>query len=1031
MKNFSIYRASAGSGKTYALTYNYLRLALKYPDNFKQILAVTFTNKATEEMKTRIISTLKEIGNGEHSMSEDLKKDLGIGQVLLSKKAEDLLVNILHNYSSFAVSTIDTFFQKIVRSFAREMGVQTGFKIELDQNHVIEEVIDQLLKNIADDPMLVGWLTEFALSKLSEGKSWETKGEINQLARELFKESIIADKQQLFTAMADPEFMPSYLKSIYSKKKEIETKYQSYGEMALNLMAEKGIAFEDFSYGKAGVGGYLFKVSKGEFISPGKRVLDAYEQGKWYSKSCKVAGQIDIVIERGLGEITEEMVNFYRLEQRLYNSLSAISKNIFAFGLLSRVSHGIDQYREENELLLISDFPLFLNQIINDSDSPYIYEKTGSRFKHYLIDEFQDTSFLQWQNFKPLVFDSVSQEQFNMVVGDVKQSIYRWRGGDWKILLEQVQKDIGEAFVQNESLSTNRRSKENIVKFNNTLYNQAPKELEYQLTDKVGGKEDVLKLKSAYTGVEQDLYDESGEGIISMCFTDKSSDTVDLGEVLLDRMVDEIKGLRKRNYELGDITILVRKKSEGKKVADRLIELIKEEGEGKYDFVSNETLLLKNNSAVNIIIQALRFAAEVPNDLNKAKLEYALFHHNESDENFLQIYLDTVESHQPKLLTDYVKLIITVFDLLTRKSDVPFVMGFQDAVLDYLSYEPDSLLEFLKWWDLNDRRSIQLSEGQNAINIMTIHKSKGLQFKAVLIPFCDWSLDYVSSMQPLLWCSTNELKGLSGVSKLPVRYGSALENTIFNEEYYKEKNDAYLDNLNLLYVATTRAEEYLYLGGKTSGRMVNMADLVLKISDEDTFEYEEPLWSKVIGELRYSEYSEKEITGVTVDPRPSDSLFKHDIEVRPSQPVLQESQQASIDHGDVVHWVLSQIETQSDFTNALDSAVNRFSLSDKELIEIKELLRKTWNLPGVSSWYDGSMIVKNEASILLDNGRLKRPDRVLIDGNKAVVIDYKTGLKLSKHLSQVDDYKRILSGMGYEEVKGYLLYLSTFEVLEV
>ena len=1034
MKNFAIYRASAGSGKTYTLTYNYLRLALKYPDNYKHILAVTFTNKATEEMKARIISTLKLLRRGDHPMSASLVEDLHISEKELSQRADALLKKILHNYSFFSVSTIDTFFQRIVRSFAREMGVQTGFKIELDQSKVLDDVIDKLLKNVSDDPALVSWLTQFALSKLAEGKSWETKKDITDLARELFREDLIADKEAIFGRLVQKDFGSVFVHSLYEKRRAFENEYQQFGRDIVNLLNRFDLDPSDLNYGLSGVGGYIIKVANGAFKEPTNRAKTAVEEDVWYSKTSKQKHAIDAATSAGLAQLVGDMISYYEHHSKEYFSIVAVVKNIYAFGLLARVSNGIDQYRSENDLLLISDFPIILNQIISDSDSPFIYEKTGTRYQHFLIDEFQDTSQLQWQNFRPLIADSLSQNNFNMVVGDVKQSIYRWRGGDWRILLEGIIRDVRDEYVSQQSLSTNRRSKENIVRFNNRLFEESPRQLEYKLTDKLNGNGDLLRLQSAYIGASQELYDESSEGQIDMCWvTSQADEEDDRVEQLLEAMIDRINFLQDHHYQPRDIAILVRNSTHGKLVADRLVKATNEGSNDRYDycFVSNETLALKNNSAVNLILMALEFVVLPQDQIKLAQLRYAGSHHGVSSAK-IEEYIERHDEVFFQMLTEHVTHIIRHFDLLHKSDDMAYVMAFQDAIMDYLQYEPDSVLEFLDWWEQNCKRSIQLSDDLNAIRIMTVHKSKGLQFKAVLIPFCHWKLDYSVNQRPLLWGSAAEIEELKTLPKVPIRYASELEQTIFCQSYYQEKNDVYLDNLNLLYVAVTRAEEYLYLGGKVGKGLDSVADLVLKIEDPSSFNEEANEFTKTIGRIpSHTAYEVPQAKGYELTPLARSSSQSAGLQLRQQQRLLEDAVQKSVDYGEIVHWLLSQIEFKSDFTKALQLAVVRYSLSDDELNDIRQMLRRAWELPGVSGWFDDKWKVKNEASILMADGQLKRPDRVIIDGDVVWVIDYKTGQQSTSHISQVKSYMEVMQLMGYSVVRGFLLYLTSLEVIEI
>ncbi|MEP5362924.1 MAG: UvrD-helicase domain-containing protein [Reichenbachiella sp.] len=1038
MKNFSIYRASAGSGKTYILTYNYIRLALKYPDYFKTVLAVTFTNKATEEMKSRILETLEQLSKGEHAMSSDLQIELNITEGQLAERADALLRSILHNYSFFAVTTIDAFFQKIVRSFAREIGIQTGFKIELDQSKVISEVIDKMLLEMVDDPQLIRWLTDFAIYQINQGKSWDTRNDIKSLSNELFNEFLVQNKHQVFAQLSQENFIGNFIISLNNRSKELVSGLKEIGQkIKLNLEGH-GLTRDDFTYKAAGVGGYLDKVVNGEFAEPGKRVYDALEQGKWYSKGSDTGAAVDNAIADGLADLLSTAIDYYFKHNREYQSLQQVIKYIYTFGLLSRISEEINNYREDNDLLLISDFPVFLNEIINDSDAPYIYEKVGTRYKHYLIDEFQDTSGLQWNNFKPLIQDTLSAGNFSMVVGDIKQSIYRWRGGNWKILLDQIRKDIGESQIKDEGLSTNRRSKQNIVEFNNDLFNQAPEMLESHLgANHAEAIQANLNMKAAYHSSAQQLFDESGEGLINLQFYEKNDEIEDADEFVIEELVKNIKRLQDANYQLNDIAILVRTNPQGRKITEGLMEYhLKAGNDGyKYDVISNESLFIKNNPAVHLVLQSLTWIANTEQPLAISQLKYACQQYAERIGDHINVEeLVVREDELTRMnLSQMVEILIDHFNLFSKPQDHAYILSFQDLVIDYLKYERDSLNDFLVWWADHDTRSIQVSEDQEAMRLMTVHKSKGLQFKVVIVPYCQWKLDHSGTNEQLLWCETSGSPVLEQIPFVPVRYKSDLSNTVFAQDYFLEKSDIYLDNLNLLYVALTRAEEALFILSQVNANskgITHVGDILFNYTKEKAL-IQEGLESIEIGRLpAYSSYVEELLNQESLLPV-SFSVPVDRVKLRHKARILEESVIESINYGQIIHWIFSLIQSKKDFTMALDKAQIKFGLSNEEMVDIKIKLREIWEIPQIAGWFESSWQVKNESSILLTDGKLKRPDRVIVRNNKAIVIDYKTGARSESHLRQVSEYKSILGQMGYDQVDGYLIYLSEPGVLAV
>ncbi|MGL1889906.1 MAG: UvrD-helicase domain-containing protein [Reichenbachiella sp.] len=1024
-QNFVVYKASAGSGKTYTLTYNYIRLILQQPEYFKSILAVTFTNKATEEMKSRIISTLNELSQSDHSMSSDLKEELKISQVELQSRSENRLKMILHNYSFFAVTTIDAFFQKVVRSFAKEIGIHTGFDIELDQNKVLTEVINDLMMNLGKEPQLVKWLTSFAIHQINQGSSWDTNKQILSLSRELFKEEVVLNKEKIFARMDEPSFMKDFIGSVQNEIKTFEDAYQLLADKVVKICNQFGLSESSFSYGAAGVGGYIFKVWQGEVKEPGKRVVAAVEKDAWVSKSSNDKETVEQAVAAGLGDAVAGMIAHFEKHHAKYHTLKQAFGYLYTYGLLNRISQEVAKYKEENETLLISDFQIFLREIITDSDSPYIYEKIGSRYHHYLIDEFQDTSGVQWENFKPLIHDSLSSGNFNMVVGDVKQSIYRWRGGNWKILLNKIKEDIDPSYFFDTTLDVNRRSKRNIIEFNNELFSKLPAMLEEQLPN-----QEKLEISNAYSDSVQEYNDEKKEGCVHLDFY-ATKEVDDKEGQIVTFLINQIKSLQDANYALNDICILVRRNNEGRIVSEALMDhaLSNPDDGYAYDVISNESLFLRKNKAIHLIFQVLHFVQNTEEPLYKRQLEQALA-------NIDLAWDDVVSGWQNYALSHLINETIAHFELYSHQVHVPYLMAFQDAIEEFLRYGKDSVLAFKEWWTKNENRSIQASDNQDAMTLMTVHKSKGLQFKAVLMPFCDWNMDH-GTIEQLLWCDTKTIAPLNAIPLLPMKYKTEMASTHFAESYYEEKHDIHFDNLNLLYVALTRAEEYLGLIAGVNLKAKNattVGQLLLDYASQNGLMSKEDFdvtQEVIIGDVIKQETIAKEVVDVEIAAWMGNKIAPDAIQLRYNNKLLGEEQIESINYGDVVHWIFSQINVRNDFNRGIKSAKSKFGLDDDELDEIKKQLRQIWDMPGVSNWFSDQWEVKNESSILLTNGRMKRPDRVISQNDKAVVIDYKTGQKSSKHKEQVQEYKDLLVQMGYKEVIGYLIYFSEPEVVAV
>lgn len=993
-------------------------------------------------MKTRIIDTLQSIAVESHPLSKEFQNILGLTEEGLKQRAQEVLRNILHKYDSFAVCTIDSFFQKVVRTFAREIGVQGGFQVELDQKKVISDTVDKLLLEVGNDKNLTAWLTNFAIYKITDGKNWDSKNDIKSLSDELFREFFIQKKHIIFDKVEDENFLKNYLKNLENEMKSFESSMMSLGKKATAIMTSHNLLVADFTQGQRGVGSYFDKISHGDINEPNSYVYKALNDNAWYGKKSEKKDEIESALTSGLFKCLESIIDFHEKHYVEYFTSNSVIKNIYTLGILSKVNKYLLQYRDENDTLLISDFPVFLNQIINDSDTPYIYEKIGSKYKNYLIDEFQDTSGLQWNNFKPLVKDSNDANNFNMIVGDIKQSIYRWRGGDWKLLLEGVQNEIGEDNVALENLNTNWRSRKNIIDFNNALFESAPTILYDKLVDSSLEVHGVESLKNAYSDAYQQIADKDNVegGLVSVNFFESKGS--DFDENSLSLMIEQIEKLQEANYKLKDIAILVRSANEAKKVTDALIvhEHSNPNSKYRYDIISNESLYLKNSPVVNLIIQSMRFMMDSTESVNIAQLDYAnKWHLNSSEENIELI----LKSKQNKLnslsLVDLVEELIRVYDLGQHKNQLAYLLAFQDAILDYSKNKSAGIEGFLLWWEENNKRAIQVSESQDGIKLMTIHKSKGLQFKTVILPFCTWSIDHSTggNKQNILWCDTTGKKSFEALPFLPMKYVKTMKDSMFSKDYMEEKAKAYMDNLNLLYVACTRAEEVLHLIGQKSKNnydLTNVSGLLYNhLSKDESTWNPEALKFQSGNMVEFSvyeadlEYQEVQLNNIITHPWNE----RKDLQARHHDFWFDENVKASISEGNIIHWIFSNIKNASELDSSVQRAKIEFDLDEVVTDSIHKKLEQFLINTNVSNWFSEDLVIKNEMDIIDPNGKVMRPDRVVINGNEAVVIDFKTGIEREDHKKQVRSYQGLLRDMGYEKVTGFLLYINEQKVVDV
>ncbi|MFH2094838.1 MAG: UvrD-helicase domain-containing protein [Bacteroidota bacterium] len=834
MPGLTIYKASAGSGKTYKLTGEYLRLLFSDSNNYRRILGVTFTNKATGEMKSRIINELHLIAKGEYSSyCKTFTGELGITAGELQKRARKLINKLLHDYSRFSISTIDSFFSQLIQAFAREIGLFSGYSIELDKDTVLDEAIDNLVFNLKDHEALKNWLVNFILLRTESGKSWNIREEIRDLSLQIFNEKYQAFANELEIKISDHAFMNGYIRELKQISEGFEQHMSDIGKKALELISSHGLEISDFIYKEAGVAGYFRKISeKSEFI-PGTRPLKAANNpDEWYTGKEKNEPIITLY-NAGLNKLLCDALEYYNNNSVAYYTALIISRHIHSLGLITDISSRVRAVTKEKNIFLLSDAAAILQAIIDGNDAPFIYEKTGSFYRHFMIDEFQDTSGMQWNNFRPLIINSLSEGNKSLVVGDIKQSIYRWRNGDWKLLGARLEQDFQVQGTEIIPLDFNYRSKKNIVLYNNTVFTNAADILQQKLAGDSAVKDDygfAQWIGKAYDTVLQKLPGErenDGGMIRNIFLKDKS----DQSSQVFSYLPGIIEDLQEKGIDARDICILTRRNTEGTLIAGFLLEYQKS-GQAKaginYRFISGEALYVSSSAAVRFIADVLRYLLDPDNQLVKSRIAYwyssnfPTGHRKEfhrvflsctgSDDMFRELlpeaFTSCVEQVKKLPLYELCERIISIFGLSDRHAETAYLTGFQDIIHRFTCDKSTGIAEFLEWWDdAGVRKTLSLPEEADAMRILTIHKSKGLEFRAVIIPFCNWDIDD-SRHRPVIWCKPS-CEPFNQLEIVPVDYSKNMTQTIFNRDYLEEKTLNYIDNLNMLYVAFTRAREAL------------------------------------------------------------------------------------------------------------------------------------------------------------------------------------------------------------------------------
>ena len=752
----------------------------------------------------------------------------------------------------------------------------------------------------------------------------------------------------------------------------------------------------------------------------------------------------------------------------------------------------LPQYRQENHLMLISDATVFLNDLISTgNDAPFIYERVGSKFDKLFIDEFQDTSEFQWTNFKPLVENSLASGFDDMIVGDVKQAIYRWRGGDWTLLSQKVEQQIGSEYINIKNLDTNWRSKKNIVDFNNAIFSSAVKILSQQLSTKFNDAEKSKILENIYSDYYQKLPsndEKKSGGKVCIKFFEKSQskqkkssefydDEDDVADSpALEYLATEINVMLKSgNFKAKDICILVRTKAQGADTIKYLLDFQhKDDDAEKYEVISGESLFLCNSEPVKVIANAMEYI-NTKNQMSfvlmvraYAKLKFgdkfsdddifkAVGGEGDFPDGLLPEGFETVtESFGVLPLYDLTEKIIELFNLSAYPEYFEYVRTFEDYVLDFTKTYSSDLGKFVDWWKTTgQKRAIQPSENQNAVQIMTIHKSKGLAFRAVFVPFCDWKL--FDNKESYMWVAPPKTDKFKGFMPLPIKVTNDLADTLFNKEFENEFFNLYIDALNLLYVTFTRAEEELHIccykksekkSGKTDDTLSTVGHVIFHALNEfDNTDYNN---DKFLNLKNYFS-DDKFLLDENHNPQPrteksQGNMFtlsglpncdwENKLSVKFHAPnfFIEKSpfRKEKINYGLFMHELMSKIIVKDDAPAVLADMEYQGRIDAQQRAELSQKLDELMKIPQVADWFSPHWDVKNETALLRPDGAIRIPDRVMFSDSQTVIIDFKFGAKKSEEYhKQLTEYSNLLSEMGYPNVSSYLLYVETFEIDQV
>lgn len=1066
-KPLNIYRASAGSGKTHLLTGFYIKLlfqtdlALDGPNNishFSEILAVTFTNKATAEMKGRIIEQLYKLScDPEHS---DYWKDVNpTGNKTpqqISRRAHDLLVQILNDYASFNISTIDSFFQRVVRSFARELNVTGNYEIELDVNKALDTTLVNFLDklNERDHKEAFEWLLKFSKKRMEEGAGWDFRESLLTVAtKALTSESYRNHSQQIKEFTNDKKALVQYEKMLRDIRKGWKETLIRLGQEGCETLERYGLTAEDFAYKFPSKFAEWARYESGEIPEPKSRFIDAArDTSKWFSKKSPYAKGLPDEQTTAIQDILLRCTEHFEGQPyRLYQTAIAIEKNLYELGIMANIDDELKAYCDEQNIMLLSSTNELISRLIGPGDAPFIYEKTGSKIKSYMIDEFQDTSGMQWGNFVPLIDNALSQGHQNLIVGDVKQSIYRWRGSDWSLLDTQLD-DYHPGIHQEDetALRTNWRSLPAIIDFNNHFFQDTSSRLD-TLTS-------TSQISRIYKDVEQQIPakrkgEGAPQGLVKIEFlkvSDEDGNIIDSPtaeqkeEEAMRRLPLQVIELQQHGFRPKDIAILCRRKNECYKAAKSLLKYKQDHPECPYgmDIISNEALLISSRLSVQCIISILRHFQTPDSDiLRMIALSSFLQLEGKSPSEALDSYFHMSEEENPFKQTlahhplyEMIEQIIGHFPQPIQHQDTAFLQAFRDLVLSFTNTQGADLSSFLEWWDQSGcSKAIATPDGQDAIQIMTIHQSKGLGVPAVILPYASWEMDLDTSHGEIIWCQPSEEPFTKEVL-LPIKLDKQLANTIFSKEFAEERLRAVIDNLNTAYVAFTRAEEAMIImaptpKGTNSCKLENFLQAFCNNAlTQDTY---------VSGQWGRKEIPQEKKDTAEAIPLVGDSALFPEANPLPKISILHSPKFPDVTakhKGSYIHRALQEIRTADKAQEAVHSLYLRGYIDNKIIseAEMQQVIHTMLSDPQVKSWFAGDLRIFNEQTLADKEGTLQRPDRIVIDAQGHVtVIDYKTGDDHKGYRKQVAKYMHLLQQIGFNNVEGYLLFIKECKVVKV
>lgn len=1032
----SIYNASAGSGKTYNLVKEYIKILLlsSIQNKHRHLLAITFTNKAVAEMKERVLGTLRDFAahqdqnENPSTMLLDVAEETGMSHKEIALRAFRIITIILHNYAAFDIVTIDTLTHRILRTFSKDLGLAGNFEVSLEIKSLLSRAVDRVIAKTGRDKQVTNILVNYALQKADEDKDWNISRDLNNIAALLNQENdaaAMATMKEKSLAEFD-----TLSKLLASNRKNVINKIKKQALGLLEVFTEMGV--KDSHFSRKTFYNHVSRLAGDplsiKFDSKSKWQNDI-EGYSFYNKSTEESAK------NSIDSLRDTLIAFFKETKNYYYEalkLREFERKLVPLSTLQLISNELEIIKQEQNILLISDFNTIIHKSLKDQPAAFIYERLGERYSNYFIDEFQDTSILQWNNLIPLVDNALVSESNDVVsnslliVGDPKQAIYRWRGGKAEQFID-LGKNMTPFHSQKASiiqLDTNYRSHKEVIAFNNAFFSHIAQVF------------DEPVYKRIYEQDNNQAFNERDGGFVSIEFIDASNNK-EADEIYPQRVLETINSASLDGFEKSAICILVRNNKQGAHIAQFL-------AEKNIQVVSSDSLLLKNSDTVLFIHDILLLQTQPKNSALATRVLLFLASKNKvedvhsfldkwlkSDSANLSSYLETINIHFSAAtfaslpLYEAAEYVIRCFHLIDMADS--YVMGYLDALFNFTTSKNEGLIGFLNYWEeKKSTLSIDAPLQKDAVQVMTIHKSKGLEFPIVIFPYADADL-YTTNNEHHWYDVAPEHN--EGFSKLMINHSAALKN--YGQQgaslYAERHNEQQFDNINVLYVALTRAVQRLYV-------LSRFRESVLPKNYSHLFtDYLRTSGKLQEGQLRYTfgqerttQDSKSNFKETISIPFVSSSKEDHNIRVVTRNGAIPSQERTdAISYGNLMHDILAQIKTPDDINNVLADFVLDGQLLEAETGEIKKILLRITHHPKIKKYFDQEAIIYNEKAILSKDGAIFIPDRIVVLPNdQAAVIDYKTGLPKEEHGYQLDNYAALLAEMDIEVSNKILIYIN-------